>query len=42
MTYATVDDVTELWAREPEPEVRALIERQFARVERMMSARSQT
>ena len=39
MAYATVDDVTELWAREPEPEVVALIGRRFAQVERMILRR---
>ena len=39
MTYATASDVVELWAREPEPEVIALIERRLAQVERMILRR---
>ncbi|MGE2737345.1 Gp19/Gp15/Gp42 family protein [Mycolicibacterium vaccae] len=39
MTYATAADVVELWAREPEPEVIALIERRLAQVERMILRR---
>ncbi|MBB2992141.1 hypothetical protein FHR72_003637 [Mycolicibacterium iranicum] len=39
MAYATAEDVVELWAREPEPEVKALIERRLAQVERMIIRR---
>lgn len=36
MAYATAEDVTTLWAKEPEPEVLALIERRLEQVERMI------
>lgn len=39
MTYATADDVVELWAKEPEPEVRALITRRLAQLERKIVRR---
>lgn len=39
MSYATAADVVELWAREPEPKVIALIERRLAQVERMVHRR---
>lgn len=39
MTYATTDDVVALWAKEPEPEVLALISRRLAQVERMILRR---
>ncbi|ANA86955.1 head-to-tail adaptor [Gordonia phage Strosahl] len=39
MAYATADDVTELWAKEPEPEVIKLIERRLKQVERMLRRR---
>lgn len=39
MTYATAEDVIELWARVPEPEVTALIERRLAQVERLILRR---
>lgn len=39
MTYATTEDVTQLWARDPEPEVLRLIERRLAQVERMILRR---
>lgn len=39
MAYATADDVTELWAKDPEPEVIALIERRLQQVERMIIRR---
>jgi uncharacterized protein YcaQ len=38
-TYAAAADVVTLWAREPEPEVMALIERRLAQVERMILRR---
>ncbi|UJD20858.1 head-to-tail adaptor [Mycobacterium phage Zimmer] len=39
MAYATANDVVVLWAKEPEPEVMALIERRLAQVERMIRRR---
>lgn len=39
MTYAAAADVVTLWAKEPEPEVMALIERRLAQVERMILRR---
>ncbi|MFF0541736.1 Gp19/Gp15/Gp42 family protein [Prescottella sp. R16] len=39
MTYAAAADVTTLWAKEPEPEVMALIERRLEQVERMILRR---
>lgn len=39
MAYAKPADVTTLWAREPEPEVLALIERRLEQVERMIVRR---
>ncbi|WP_420879818.1 Gp19/Gp15/Gp42 family protein [Rhodococcus sp. (in: high G+C Gram-positive bacteria)] len=39
MTYATSADVTTLWAKEPEPEVVALIKRRLEQVERMIVRR---
>lgn len=39
MAFATADDVVELWAKEPEPEVMALIERRLNQVERMIRRR---
>ncbi|QGJ87747.1 head-to-tail adaptor [Mycobacterium phage Leogania] len=39
MAYATADDVVTLWAKEPEPEVMALIERRLEQVERMIRRR---
>lgn len=39
MAYATSDDVVELWAKEPEPEVLVLIERRLEQVERMIRRR---
>ena len=42
MAYATAQDVVTLWAKEPEPEVMALIERRLEQVERMIRRRIQT
>lgn len=42
MAYATAEDVTTLWAKEPEPEVLALIERRLQQVERMILRRVPT
>lgn len=39
MAYATAFDVVTLWAKEPEPEVMALIERRLEQVERMIRRR---
>lgn len=39
MAHATSADVVELWAKEPEPEVLALIERRLEQVERMIRRR---
>ncbi|BBX09493.1 Gp19/Gp15/Gp42 family protein [Mycolicibacterium aichiense] len=39
MSYATSNDVVVLWAKEPEPEVMALIERRLEQVERMIKRR---
>lgn len=39
MAYAKAEDVVTLWAKEPEPEVMALIERRLAQVERMIKRR---
>ena len=39
MAYATANDVVDLWAKEPEPEVMTLIERRLAQVERMIKRR---
>nr|QJD50222.1 head-to-tail adaptor [Mycobacterium phage Iwokeuplikedis] len=39
MAYATANDVVTLWAKEPEPEVMALIERRLEQVERMIKRR---
>lgn len=39
MAYATADDVVALWAKEPEPEVMAMIERRLEQVERMIRRR---
>ena len=39
MAYAEVADVTTLWAREPEPEVIALIQRRLEQVGRMIVRR---
>ncbi|BBC43577.1 putative head-tail connector [Mycobacterium phage C3] len=39
MAYATAEDVVTLWAKEPEPEVMALIERRLEQVERMIRRR---
>ncbi|BBC43838.1 head-to-tail adaptor [Mycobacterium phage Deloris] len=42
MAYATANDVVVLWAKEPEPEVMALIERRLQQVERMIKRRIPT
>lgn len=42
MAYATAEDVTTLWAKEPEPEVIALIGRRLEQVERMILRRVPT
>ena len=39
MAYATAQDVVTLWAKEPEPEVMALIERRLEQIERMIKRR---
>ncbi|AOT24941.1 head-to-tail adaptor [Mycobacterium phage Kalpine] len=39
MAYATPNDVVVLWAKEPEPEVMALIGRRLEQVERMIKRR---
>ncbi|ATN92147.1 head-to-tail adaptor [Mycobacterium phage TipsytheTRex] len=39
MAYATAEDVVTLWAKEPEPEVMALIERRLQQIERMIKRR---
>ncbi|QGH79689.1 head-to-tail adaptor [Gordonia phage Anon] len=39
MAYAKAEDVTTLWAKEPEPEVLLMIERRLAQVERMLRRR---
>ena len=39
MAYASADDVVTLWAKEPEPEVMALIERRLEQVERIIKRR---
>ncbi|AHJ86385.1 hypothetical protein 40AC_21 [Mycobacterium phage 40AC] len=39
MAHATAEDVVTLWAKEPEPEVMALIERRLEQVERMIKRR---
>lgn len=39
MSYASAADVVTLWAKEPEPEVLALIERRLEQVERMIRRR---
>ncbi|MGW8815512.1 Gp19/Gp15/Gp42 family protein [Gordonia terrae] len=39
MAYATADDVTTLWAKQPEPEVMTLIGRRLEQVERMITRR---
>lgn len=39
MAFAKAEDVVELWAKEPEPEVMALIERRLEQVERMIRRR---
>lgn len=39
MAFATSEDVVTLWAKEPEPEVMALIERRLEQVERMIRRR---
>ncbi|AOZ63963.1 head-to-tail adaptor [Mycobacterium phage Baehexic] len=39
MAYATANDVVTLWAKEPEPEVMALIGRRLEQVERMIKRR---
>lgn len=39
MAYATANDVVVLWAKEPEPEVMALIGRRLEQVERMIKRR---
>lgn len=39
MAYASAQDVVILWAKEPEPEVMALIERRLDQVERMIKRR---
>jgi len=39
MAYATAADVVVLWAKEPEPEVMALIERRLEQVERIIKRR---
>ncbi|ASZ75184.1 head-to-tail adaptor [Mycobacterium phage MissWhite] len=39
MAYATAEDVVVLWAKEPEPEVMALIERRLEQIERMIKRR---
>ena len=39
MAHATANDVVELWAKEPEPEVMVLIERRLNQVERMIRRR---
>lgn len=39
MAYASVTDVTTLWAKEPEPEVISLINRRLEQVERMILRR---
>lgn len=39
MAYATSDDVVVMWAKEPEPEVLALIARRLDQVERMIRRR---
>ncbi|AEL17851.1 head-tail adaptor Ad1 [Mycobacterium phage Trixie] len=42
MAYATPNDVVVLWAKEPEPEVMALIGRRLEQVERMIKRRIPT
>ncbi|ADB93714.1 head-to-tail adaptor [Mycobacterium phage RedRock] len=42
MAYATANDVVVLWAKEPEPEVMALIGRRLEQVERMIKRRIPT
>ncbi|AGS82703.1 head-to-tail adaptor [Mycobacterium phage AnnaL29] len=42
MAYATANDVVTLWAKEPEPEVMALIGRRLEQVERMIKRRIPT
>lgn len=42
MAFATSEDVTTLWAKEPEPEVIALIERRLEQVERLLRRRIPT
>ncbi|ATN87017.1 head-tail adaptor Ad1 [Mycobacterium phage Anselm] len=42
MAYATANDVVVLWAKEPEPEVMALISRRLEQVERMIKRRIPT
>ena len=39
MTYAKAADVVTLWARQPEPEIVALVERRLAQAERMIFRR---
>lgn len=39
MALATVEDVTELWAKEPEEGITELIERRLSQVERMLKRR---
>ncbi|AFR50017.1 Gp19/Gp15/Gp42 family protein [Gordonia sp. KTR9] len=39
MAYATAEDVTTLWAKDPEPETITLINRRLAQVERMIVRR---
>lgn len=39
MAYATAEDVTTLWAKQPEPEVLTLIERRLAQAERAIMRR---
>lgn len=39
MAFATANDVVELWAKEPEPEVMTLIGRRLEQVERMIRRR---
>jgi len=39
VAYATASDVVTLWAKEPEPEVMALIERRLEQVERLIRRR---
>ncbi|AHG23800.1 head-tail adaptor Ad1 [Mycobacterium phage EagleEye] len=39
MAFAKAEDVVTLWAKEPEPEVMALIERRLEQVERMIRRR---